>query len=524
MADWLAEHAALSAAEADLPPADVERLAVAAAMLGRDDEVVRLREEAFEAYLAQGQTEAAAECAFWLIFNLDNRGEHAQASGWTARVARLVPEGSCLRVASWLAQRQAVLAMFSGECAAALPLFEQGAEVAARRGDLDGLVLAGLGRGRCLAMLGRTKESAEAYDEVMVHVVAGRVDPQVTGLAYCAIVAICMEWFDLRRAQEWTHTFAEWAARQHGMVAYRGTCLVHRAEILQLRGAWPDARAEAQSACEVLAGDGAGAQGVGEAHYRVAELARLRGMLDVAEDAYARALALGHEVQPGLGLLRLAQGRAGAAAAGLDRALAEDARPRQRALLLAARVEVALGGGDLETAQERAAELAGLAATLDADYLTGLAEHATGALLLARGDAAAALPHLRRAWTRWQQCEAPYESARARVLVARACGSLGDEDACRMELAAARAVLEELGAAYDLAGLCDDGDSADGPLTPREREVLRLIATGATNRAIAERLVLSERTVARHVSNIFTKLGLASRAAATAYAYEHGLA
>lgn len=522
MPDWVAEYAALSAAEpAGLPPADLERLALVAAMLGRDDEAVRRREQAFEAYAERGQIREAAECGFWLVFHFDNRGEHAQASGWAARISRLLPQGPDQSIANRLGQRAAVLAMFSGDPSTALPLFERSAEVASRCGDLDGFVLAGLGRGRCLAVLGRPRESAEMYDEVMVHVLAGRVDPQVTGLAYCAIVATCMEWFDLRRAHEWTQTFSAWVAQETGMVAYRGTCLVHRAEILQTHGAWPEASAEADSACEVLAR--AGGRGVGEAHYRVGELARLRGRLGAAEEAYARAAAFGYEVQPGLALLRLAQHRLDAARAGLDRALAEGSRPRQRAPLLAARVEVALAAGAVAEARTGADELAQLAAVVPSDYLAALSEHVTGSVVLEEGDPAAALRHLRRAWTRWQELEAPYECARTRALVARACGRLGDTDACRMELAAARAVFDELGAAPDLVGLCGDPGTPDDPLSPREREVLRLLATGATNRAIADRLVLSDRTVARHVSNIFIKLDLSSRAAATAFAYQHGL-
>jgi DNA-binding NarL/FixJ family response regulator len=144
-------------------------------------------------------------------------------------------------------------------------------------------------------------------------------------------------------------------------------------------------------------------------------------------------------------------------------------------------------------------------------------------LLLARDDPIAALPRLRRAWALWQELDSPYEAARTRVLVARACAALGDDDASRMELAAARAVFEELGAFPDLNATTADSDTTAGLLTAREREVLRLLATGATNRAIADRLVLSEKTVARHVSNLFGKLEVASRAAATAYAYEHGL-
>ena len=523
MPDWKVEYAALSAADADggLSAEDLERLAVAAFLIGNDAEVAALRERAHDAYLERGLVERAAECGFWLGFHLDLRGEVAQAAGWAARVRRLVPEDPESRMGGRLRQREAIAFMFGGDAASALPILEDCARVAAGCNDLDGFVLAGLGRGRCLTMLGRAAEAGDAYDEVMVHVVAGRVAPQVTGLAYCAIVATCMEWFDIRRAQEWTHTFAAWAAQEVGMLAYRGTCLVHRAEILQLRGAWPEAAAEAQRACDAL--DVTREAALGGAHYRVAELARLQGRVAAAEQAYARAGAFGTEVQPGLALLRMAQHRSDSAAAGLDRALAEHQLPRLRAMLLAARVEVALATGDLAMAERCADELAEAAAAGSAAYLQATGEHAAGALLLARGDAIAALPRLRRAWSLWQELESPYEAARTRVLVARACAALGDDDASRMELAAARAVFEELGAFPDLSATSTDSDTSAGLLTTREREVLRLLATGATNRAIADRLVLSEKTVARHVSNLFGKLDVPSRAAATAYAYEHGL-
>ncbi|HEY2297857.1 MAG TPA: LuxR C-terminal-related transcriptional regulator [Jatrophihabitans sp.] len=523
MPDWKAEYAALSAADTDgqMSAEDLERLAVAAFLIGHDTEVPALRERAHEAYLEQGLVERTAECGFWLGFHLDLRGELAQAAGWHARVRRLISEDPESRLGGRLRQREAVVLMFGGDAVTALPILDDCARIAAACNDLDGFVLSGLGRGRCLTMLGRAGEAAEAYDEVMVHVVAGRVAPQVTGLAYCAIVAMCMEWFDIRRAQEWTHTFASWAAQEVGMLAYRGTCLVHRAEILQLRGAWPEAVAEAQRACDAL--DVTREAALGGAHYRIAELARLQGRFAAAEQAYARAGAFGTEVQPGLALLPTTQHRLDSAAAGLDRALAEHHVHRLRAMLLAARVEVALTSGDLATAQRCADELAEAALAGSAAYLQATSEHAVGALLLARGDPTAALPRLRRAWSLWQEVESRYEAARTRVLVAHACSALGDADAARMELAAARVVFEELGAFPDLTATTTGQDTTAGPLTAREREVLRLLATGATNRAIADRLVLSEKTVARHVSNLFGKIEVTSRAAATAYAYEHGL-
>ncbi|MGN6722428.1 MAG: LuxR C-terminal-related transcriptional regulator [Marmoricola sp.] len=523
MADWRAEYVALTAADRAqaLSPDELERLAVAAFLLGHDDEIADLRTRAFDAYLDAGRVEDAAECAFWLGFYLQNRGDTAQASGWASQVKRLIPDDPASKLSGRLQSREAAALMFAGNFAEALPIFERTSDIAAAAHDLDGLVLAEIGRGRCLAMLGNDSEAGDVFDEVMVHVIAGRVAPQVTGLAYCSMVDMCMRWFDLKRAHEWTQTFNQWAEREIGMLAYRGTCLVHRAEISQVLGDWPKAAEEAQQACELLATTHEFS--VGAAHYRVGELARLRGRFDAAEEAYARAAQFGAEVQPGLGLLRLAQRRPDAATSGLDRALAEHRRAREHLPLLAARIDVALALDDLEGAAGYVDELLGSIDAMTPTFIRALAAYAHGALLLAQGSPSESLPELRHAWRLWDELEIPYESARTRMLVARACRDLGDHDACHMEIAAARSVFERLGAAVDLAR-CGDAEASTGVLTARECEVLRLVATGATNRVIATRLVLSEKTVARHLSNIFEKLDVPSRAAATAYAYEHDLA
>jgi DNA-binding NarL/FixJ family response regulator len=517
--DWGAEYAELSAADrgGGLPPEDLERLAVAAFLLGHDDEVIRLRERALERYLDRGDVERAVRCGFWLGFHLQNRGELAQAGGWLARVRRLVDDGPDGPISTLLRMPDAVAAMWSGDPATALPMFEQGAEIASASGDVDMFALAGIGRGSCLQLLGRWPEATSVLDEVMVHVAAGRVAPQVTGLAYCSMIASCMQQFDVRRAQEWTEALSGWVAAQGGVVPYRGVCLVHRAEILQLRGAWSQAASEADRACTALQTSGEAA--IGAAHYRVGELARLRGEPDVAEQAYQRSAALGYEVQPGLALLRVAQGRPDIALAGLDRALAEAPTGPPRAPLLAARIEIALTRDDLETARACLGDLDRIAAGSGAMYLRALAEQCAGAVLLADGDPAGALSRLRTACTLWRDLDAPYEAALTGAAIARACAALGDHDAARMQRSAAQAALDELGATGPMPA-----PAPGHPLSARELEVLRLLATGATNREIARRLVLSEKTVARHVSNIFAKLGLTSRAAATAYAYEHGLA
>ncbi|MFD1826790.1 LuxR C-terminal-related transcriptional regulator [Mumia zhuanghuii] len=522
MPDWPAEYETLRDAdrEHDLPAEDLERLAVAAFMLGRDDEVVPLRERALHDYVAGGRRADAVVCGFWIGWHLMMRGDIAQAQGWTARLRRLADDNDP-RVQGMLAQQAAVARMWSGDPAGALPDFERSVEIAARDRETDVLVLALLGRGRCLHLLGRDAECTAVMDEAMTYVSAGRVQPQVAGLLYCAVIDMCMGHFDLARAQEWTRALTAWVDDHRGAVAYRGTCLVHRAEILQLRGNWSEAAERADEACVLL--DVRPEPAVAAAHYRVGELARLRGRLADAEAAYQRASELGLEVQPGLALLRLAQGRPDVALAGLDRVLGEESDdPRARPLQLAARVEICLAMADVGAAEDAAASLASMGGPDAPPFLRALVEHASGAVLLARGDARAALPRLRRAWTLWRDVDAPYEAARARSLVARACDALGDTDAAVMEADAARAALDRLGAVGTPFGVAGDA-AASGPLSPRELEVLRLVATGATNRAIAAELVLSEKTVARHLSNIFGKLALPNRAAATAYAFEHRL-
>ena len=526
--DWVAEHARLAAADerGTLGPEDLERLAVAAFLLGLDDDVTALRDRAQQAYLEQGRVGEAARCTFWLGFHLRNRGDRAQAAAWLPRLQRLVAELPPDHPVRGLAQMPMVMErIWAGDPAGGLDDLARLWGLVTR--DPDGAVLAAMARGQALVLLGDLDGALASLDEAMLLVSSGDVAPQVVGLAYCAVIDLCMQRLDIARAQEWTTVLSGWCDEQSGLEPYRGTCLVHRAEIFAHHGAWAEAQTQAELAQRLLQQRGHGT--VGGAYYQLGELARLRGDHATAGQAYAQAGEHGYETQPGLALLRLAESKPTAAAAGLARALTEGPAPGLRARLLAAQLTACLAGpdADLGVAEAICAALAAEAQRLGTPYAAALAARAEGSVLLERGQAADALRRLRQAWGLWQPLGAAYEAAQTRVLVGRACRALGDEDAARMELAAARSVFEDLGAAPDVVAVDDliaPAGAGSGGLSPRELEVLRLVATGATNRAIAGTLMLSEKTVARHVSNIFVKLGVASRAAATAYAYENRLA
>lgn len=531
---WREAYELLSAADrqSSLEPADLERFATAAYLVGEDAHAATTWTRMHHDLIGQGQVERAARWGFWLSLYMLLAGETAQATGWLARSQRLLKdrEEACVEQGYGLVVT-GLLEMGRGNTETAGTSFEDAVALAERFGDPDLLALGLLSRGQCLIQSQESAEGVVRLDEAMLAVTAGEVSSVLAGIIYCAVILTCQHIFDLRRAREWTKQLDIWCASQPDLVPYRGQCLVHRSEILQLQGDWPGALAEVTKARAHLAHRSEAV--VGRACYQQGELHRLRGEFAQANEMYREAGRSGYEPQPGMSLLRLAEGKPDAAAV-LMRSVADSADSVQapgaslsRAKLLGPYVEILIASGDLVTARAVADELTQIATTIDAPILLATSTQATGAVLLAEGKMKAALALLREAWALWRKLEVPYESARVRVVIGRVCQQLGDLETAHMHFHAARSVFERLGAAPDLVALerltVTRSAGPSGALTDREREVLSLMAAGETNRQIATTLGISEHTVARHVSNIFDKLGVKSRTAASAFAHKHKL-
>ena len=505
---------------------DLELLAESAHILGRGDESVELLQRVYETRARDGATGRAVRTAFHLWHALIAKGEFARAGGWIARAWRLAEsEPDCAEVAYLLipdAERQFGEGEHDGVFATASRIVELGARI----GDRDLVAIAVHLQGRARIKQGRPVDGLALLDEALVEVTAGATSAGVTSWIYCSVIDACQELHELRRAREWAVALNAWCdARPQYTGAFSGVCRIHRAELLVLTGSWPDAVREARLACDQLT-RGYGEAMAGAAFYQLAEVCRLRGDLAAAADAYDRAGRYGGPNQPGLALLWLCQGRVDVAAAAIRRALAETAHPLERCRMLPAYVEIMLAAADPGAARSGAEALAEIATQYGTTALRARSDYARGGVDLACQAPEAALPALRRAWRQWCEVEVPYEAARTRVLIGLACRALQDEGSAGIELEAARQAFAELGAGPDaerVRALLGDPGTARAGLSPRELDVLRLVAAGRSNRAVAAELVISERTVERHLSNIFGKLGVGSRTAAAAYAFAHGI-
>jgi len=508
---------------AELTHADLDRLAVAAYLIGEDSEAVAAWEHAYKRHAYAGERAEAARCAFWAAFCLMMRGQMAHAGGWLRRGQSVLGHDLDCPAGGYLLIPAVLAALDSDDADGALRLAMQAGDIAARFRDADLAAFSTLGQGQALLAMGSEAGGLARLDEVMLAVCSGEVGPIVSGIVYCAVILECLQLFDMARAAEWTAALDEWCRAQPDLVPFRGQCLVHQSQLRQAAGDWAGAVATVADARDRLSDPPHPALGL--AHYQEGELCRVRGDLQAAAGAYREASGAGYEPMPGLALLELQRGDAQSAAVSIGRALREARQPFRRPGLLAAAVEIRVAVDDVKGATEAAAELTSIADRASSPVLRAMAAQATGAALLASGRSTDAMLHLREARTTWQRLTIPYEAARSAVLVGLGCAASGDSASAALEFGNARAIFESLGAGPDLRRVCQLAGRhvARGPLSVRELEVLALVAEGRTSRQVATALGISQHTVRRHLENTFAKLGVKSRAAAVAYAYEHDL-
>lgn len=512
-----------SDADSALGAEDLEALVWAAGIAARDAEMLAALERLYAWHEARQDHVNCARTAFWSGLRNMMIGEVGLGSGWLQRAAKHAEETApdCVQRA-YLILPQVLVHRAKGDYEAAVAAADRALAFAEAAREADLVALAGSFKGGILFRLGRIEEGYGPIDEAMLLANAGRLSPLVSGVVYCEIVASCCRVQEMVRAREWTAILDAWCRRNPQARAFNGVCQVHRAEVLQLEGNWAEALAEAERAGDGLTGT-TEQTAMAAAAYRRAEILRLSGRFDDSETEYRRAAEIALDPQPGLALLRLAQGRTDEAAAMIRRAIDTAADMPRQAALLPAGIEICIASGDLDRAETLCTEMSRIAELFGTEILARVADQGVGALALARGDAAEAVALLGRARRFWSGFGAPYLVARLRVDIARGCAELGDSDGAALELDAAEKIFHDLGAEPDLSRIrMMRGGGTAGLLTAREREVLALLAEGGSNREIAADLGLSPKTVNRHVENIFDKLGVSSRAAAVAKGLKSG--
>ena len=528
--NWKETYQRLSKADKEkhLETGDLENLGLAAYMIGLDEESYRFLEDAHANYLAMKNIEQAARCAFWLGLMYMNMGEMGHSSGWMARGERLLADFDNKDVSEkgLFLIPTALGALHSGEVDKALETFEIAISIGEEYKDVDLISLARLGQGQVLIQKGDVSKGVKLLDEVMVSLDVEEVYPIVVGIVYCAVIETCRKIWDLQRAREWTTALKRWCDAQPEIVPFRGQCLVRRAEILQLHGDWKGALEQSNEACDLLSRP-PGEPAAGEAFYRKAELCRIQGDFTTAEACYQEATRLGRSPQPGLSLLRLTQGQLGAAVTSIRNALKESKDNKRLAELLPGAIEILVTGNYIEEAKQAMEKLNDIAKRFDSLYLQATSIHYMGVVFLAKGNYQFALDQLQKALKIWNWLNLPYQTALSRELKGLVYRKLNDQDNGDAEFLAAQWSFEQLKATPDLHRVNLLMDKKKKPeahgLTLRELQVLKLLASGKSNRFIGDELFISERTVDRHVSNIYQKLRVSTRVEAAAFALQHNL-
>jgi class 3 adenylate cyclase len=452
---WRAAYSAFAEVDAaQLVAADLENFGEAAWWSGKIDEAIRQREKAFASYTSEGNARGAARMAMTLAWDYEGKGSFAVAGGWMATAERLLADLEEVPEHGRLLLMKAFEAMFAeGDYERATEIFDEVYELAKRVGDRDGQMLAISGKGRTFIKSGQIDKGLALLDEASASALCGDISAHSAGLVYCMTISTCQDVGDYRRAAEWTEAANRWCDTLD-VTGFPGACRVHRAEAMRLRGDWSAAEAQALAACEELKDFDQMIPAAG--YYEIGEIRRRRGDLAGAEEAYRISSELGREPQPGLSLVRLAEGKVHAALAGIRGSLEEGQEPLFRLRRLPAHVEIALAAGDIKSARAAADEAEQIVDSYKIGERRAAAFDATvhfarGQILLAEKDWAGAIAALKHARDEWQGVGAPYETARARAALGTAYRRAGDEHGSTIELEAALAAFERLGAAPEAA-------------------------------------------------------------------------
>lgn len=524
--EWRIAHKAFMDAEAIRPLAsdDLYQFSQASWWSGNFDETNRLFERVHRSYLDEGRLEEAASAAMELAVNHYLRGEESLGSGWAARCVRLLEGRELSPIHGYVRYIFEVEANFSNaEMSRALTAANEVLEMGRMFNDSNLIASAINAQGRTAIKQGEPARGLALLEESMAWVLAGDLTPDFAGNLYCNTVAAFHELADYRRMSEWTDALERWVSSLPVAVLFAGICRVHRAQLLRLRGNWDRAERDAARVCSDLVD--ISVLTVAEGWYERGEIRRLRGDANGAREAFQNAREHGRDPQPGLALLSLAEGNSDAALKSISAALMVVTEPLPRAALCAAHVEIAIAASDLDAAERSVDELNGTAEKFGSPGLQATANAANGAFALANGELDVALRVLRRACQMWRELHAPHHAARVCMLLADTYRQLGDHESAALEVESAEAIFRNLDAKPDLTAIVSLREPARPPggLSEREAEVLGLVALGRSNRQVANELFISEKTVARHVSNIFNKLNVSSRTEAARVAVELGI-
>lgn len=510
--DWTAAHARLDAMRATLEVDDLALLARSAWFLAHVPESIELSEEVFRRYRDADRVDEAADTALLLALLWFARGSMSVMSGWVSRARTLLadlPDRAAHGYLAYLDGMSEVL--IEGRPAPeSLDRLQHLARVL-RDPALDALALTVAGVTDLRH--GDVARGFARLDEAMLPVIAGQVPAEWGGDIYCTVIHVCHELADFQRMADWTSATERWCSRFASEAIYPGICRVHRLELRGAHGEW-DA-VEVQLAAESRALLDGNDWVAGEGFYQLGEILRRRGDHAGALEAYAAARAAGIDPQPGEALLAFTEGRAAEAWSMLAASLQRRDRVA-RVRLLRAGVEVALAMGRMADAVELARELREAAADYRSRGFLAWAAHADGMLALRQDRPAEALTALQEAAALLRRDRQPYETARVLEWIAQAHEAHGRPGAAQRARAEAAETFSRLGVRPPRAA------AGDGLLTAREVEVLECVAAGASNRAVAARLFISEKTVGRHLANIYVKLGVGSRTAAAAWWRERG--